>query len=200
MIVIWHLKNINNLENIVFSMVDPFVEFVDDDRTKSGAQGIVETARIQSSKDDIFEFENSPLGPDDVETVDKPGGKGYEAAPNLEEDEFQQYKNTMSETDAFSFQRSQEYWRADVDKLPAPDPRKINQQRSSEAVAQDRKRKARVTTDVDRWASDPNSYDFPFVDTTTEFNKEFSHSTLGGTKIEGKSVFSEAGDDRVFEF
>lgn len=179
---------------------DPFVDFIDDERTKSGARGIIETARIQSSKDDIFDFNSSPLEPNDVNTVDRPGGKGFEADANITDNEFEEFRATMSDSDAFSFQRSQEYWRADPDELPAPDPRDINQQRSTDAVAQDRQQKARVTTDVDRWASDPNSFDFPFVDTPPEFNDEFSRSTLSGTRIEGPSIFDEAGDDRLFEF
>ena len=180
--------------------MDPFVGFIDDDRTESGAKGVIKSAMIQSSKDDIFDFQNSPLEPNDVETVDKPGGKGFETAGHLEEDEFEAFRSTLNQSDAFTFQRNQEYWRADVDELPAPDPREVVKQREPTEVAQDRELKARVTTDVDKYASDPGSFDFPFVDTPPEFNDEFSRSTLAGTHIEGKSIFKEAGEDRLFEW
>lgn len=181
-------------------MPNPFVDFVDDQQAENGVKGIIDTARIQSSVDDVFDFSTSELEPDDVEVTERPGGKGVQQSDSITDSESEIFREKASESDAFSFQRRQEYWRADVSELPAPDPRDVTQRRSADELAQDRDEKARVTTDVDRYAADPNSFDFPFVDTPPEFNDEFSRSTLGGTRIEGESVFEESGDDDIFTF
>lgn len=50
-----------------------------------------------------------------------------------------------------------------------PDPRRVHESRSEYAQKQDKARDAKLTTDPDKYASDPNSLDFPGVDTGPEF-------------------------------
>lgn len=50
-----------------------------------------------------------------------------------------------------------------------PDPRRVHESRSDYAQKQDLARDARITTDPDQYASDPNSYDFPGIDTGPTF-------------------------------
>lgn len=52
------------------------------------------------------------------------------------------------------------------------DPVAINRRRSEEAKAADRAQDAPITTDPLQWASSPDEYDFPGVDTGPTFREE----------------------------
>jgi len=52
-----------------------------------------------------------------------------------------------------------------------PDPRVVHSDRSEYAQAQDVARDAEITTDPEEYATDPNSFDFPGVDTGPTFRE-----------------------------
>lgn len=52
------------------------------------------------------------------------------------------------------------------------DPREVHESRSEYAQSQDEARDARLTTDVEKWTSDVNSWDFPGVDTGPTFREK----------------------------
>lgn len=52
-----------------------------------------------------------------------------------------------------------------------PDPMEVHESRSEYAQRQDEARDARLTTDPEQYAKDPNSYDFPGVDTGPQFRE-----------------------------
>lgn len=54
-----------------------------------------------------------------------------------------------------------------------PNPMEVHESRSKYAQRQDEARDARLTTDPEKYASDPNSYDFAGVDTGPKFSEEF---------------------------
>jgi len=116
----------------IMCMPDPFVDFVDDQQSKNGVNGIIDTARIQSSAGDIFDFSSSELEPDDVEVTERPGGKGVQQSDTITERESEIFRDKASESDALSFQQRDDYWRADVSELPAPDPRDVAQRRGDD--------------------------------------------------------------------
>lgn len=53
-----------------------------------------------------------------------------------------------------------------------PDPRRVHEQRSEYAQNQDEARDAQITTDPVKYANDPDSLDFPGVDTGPTFREE----------------------------
>lgn len=70
-----------------------------------------------------------------------------------------------------------------------PDPFEIHESRSEYAQKQDEARDARITTDVEKWANDPDSWDFPGVDTGPTFRRE-----------QGEDFDTESFLDRFFNF
>jgi hypothetical protein len=178
---------------------DPFVDAIPDS-ADAEVTGLIGTNRLEAAKDDVFEFENSPLESSDVKVANRASGKGFETAGSLDDDEFEAFRSTLSGSDAFSFQRNESFWRADMTALDAPDPAETVEDRSPEAVEADRARKARVTTDVDLYASDPAAYDYPFVDTPPEFTEEFSESGLVGRHVNHDEIHKRAEGDGVFRY
>lgn len=53
-----------------------------------------------------------------------------------------------------------------------PDPRRVHEDRSEYAQKQDEARDAKLTTDPEEYATDPNSLDFPGVDTGPMFRQK----------------------------
>jgi len=70
-----------------------------------------------------------------------------------------------------------------------PDPRRVHQNRSTYAQRQDEARNAQLTTDPREYANDPDSLDFPGVDTGPAFRD-----------VQGEDFDTGAFIDRVFEF
>lgn len=178
---------------------DGFVPSVGSD-LKSSVGALIEHSRVEAEKDRVFDFGTSSLEESDVEVTKKPSGHGYEKSSQMTDDEFEVYQSTLSNNDAFTYRQNEEFWGiSDPAELSSPDPRKVNSGRSSSEIQADRNRKARVTTDVDKWASDPDSYDYPFVDTPTEFTDEYTRDTLAGSKTQNQEILRDAGPDRVIE-
>lgn len=90
-------------------------------------------------------------------------------------------RGQVAQSELGSRSRARDVTESDVFVLPgakttttsdAPDPREVHQDRSVYAQRQDSARDARITTDPETYASDPNSYDFPGVDTGPTFRRE----------------------------
>lgn len=179
--------------------IDPFVEEIDD-QNESDVKGLIETDRIEAELDNVFGFDSSIMERSDVKVANKPGGKGVEKTGSMDDDEFEYYTEQLNKTDKFEFNSNNEYWRANIDRLDAPNPADVAKSRSQESIDEDRDKKARVTTDVEKYASDPNSYDYPFVDTPSEFNDEFRTSTLGGSRLLFDEIRERETEDGFFEY
>ncbi len=73
-----------------------------------------------------------------------------------------------------------------------PDPRDVHSSRSQYAQRQDEARDAELTTDPAEYANDPDSFDFPGVDTGPGFESVFGES-LSATKFDTIEDRSERG-------
>lgn len=100
-----------------------------------------------------------------------------EPARNLSDDEFDTFTEARRESPVVRFDGNK---RANVVKSRAvddadlpPDPREVHEGRSETAQRQDESRDARVTVDAEQYASDPDSFDFPGVDTGPGFESVY---------------------------
>lgn len=174
--------------------IDPLTPFAQSDKDREFVGGLIRTQRAESAAEEAAK-EAPVLDADDVMVT----GAGVEPAGNLSNDEFEAFREAFSSEPGFSPRGSRRFVVNDADQLDAPDPREVIKKRSAEAVEQDRQQQARVTYDVDTYASDPNSYDFPFVDTPTEFNQSFKNeNSLIPGNID-KDAVQRARDDE-FDF
>jgi len=62
-----------------------------------------------------------------------------------------------------------------------PNPQDVHESRSKYAQRQDESRDARITTSPTTYASDPNSFDFPGVDTGPRFESTFGSDPTRGS-------------------
>jgi len=104
-----------------------------------------------------------PLGLEEL-TVEEKVESGGEPAVKTGKRKF-----TKSQLDTFL-----QATREPKSKSSERDPMQIHESRTDYAQKQDEARDARLTTDVEKWASDPNSWDFPGVDTGPQFREEQS--------------------------
>jgi len=145
---------------------NPFVPSVNENRSDK-VGGFIESKRGEFfAKMEIRETDDIQIT--DVENT----GLEIEPARSLSDSEFSAFETAMSDLPGFSRVGSREFAVAQPDELGAPDPREVNQNRSKRAIEQDRNRQAEVTTDPYKYASDPDSYDYPFVDTPESWNEE----------------------------
>jgi len=179
---------------------DPFTAGVTDS-LEPDVEGLINADRVEQEAESLFDFSGGVLDRDDVDVV-RGGryGKGVKKKSNLTDEKFSVFSNTLSESGSFEFNSAAGFWLADKSELDAPDPRQVTQSRDPDAVRQDRQRKARVTTDVGKYASDPDSYDYPFIDTPPEFKDEFTSETLTGERVRDESILDAAGRDDQFTY
>jgi hypothetical protein len=129
--------------------------------------GFIKNQRAESQLDGTFSGADN-LGPDDVAVT----GVGVEV-DGVSEAGFDEFRATMQDEPGFSFDSTRKRFQPDrEDDLIPPDPRQVAAQRDPEALAQDRRRKAPVTTDPAKYAKNPDEFDYPFVDTPRSFNEE----------------------------
>lgn len=149
--------------------------------------------RTKEAVDDIFDFGGSPLERDDIE-VNNPGSTGaakVEPAGFLADEEFESFTEQAKESEVLGWNPMTKTNYAKENQLPSESPFEAHTDRSTEAAQQDTRRKARVTTDPLLYASDPDSYDYPFLDTPTEFKEEFGDESW-------RELEERAGPDDIF--
>lgn len=149
---------------------DPLVPFARSEKDREFLRSVVTSQREKSAAEKAVR-EQPGIGPDDI----KHTGSGVQPSRSLSDSEYDSFQTALTSEPGFSQTGSRRFRANNPDKLDAPDPFEVTQQRSATAVERDRQRQARVTTDVETYASDPNSYDFPFVDTPPEFNKQYEN-------------------------
>jgi len=65
-----------------------------------------------------------------------------------------------------------------------PSPIAVSEKRTTAALQQDRQLEAEITTDPAKYASDPDSFDFPGIDTPESVNGDFiEESPLTGQQL-----------------
>lgn len=155
----------------------------------------IDQRRVEKEIDDIFAIDESPLEEDDIE-IGSSGSHGVSIEPSgyLGDEKFEAFTEQARESEALGYNRMDKtnYLKRD-EALDTPRPFAVHTDRSTEAAQQDTRRKARVTTDPEKYASDPDSYDYPFVDTPSEFKDKYDSTNWN--KFERM-----AGEDDVFEY
>jgi len=102
-----------------------------------------------------------PLGSEEL-TVEEKTESGGEPAVKTGKRKF-----TKSQLDTFlQAERGPAKEKRDID------PQELHESRNGFAQKQDEARDARLTKDVEKWANDMNSWDFPGVDTGPTFREE----------------------------
>jgi len=93
----------------------------------------------------------------------------------VDDDTFDQFRDAVSNNRAISYRGgSNDVYSSRVDEDSAPpNPYEVHESRSEYAQQQDETRDARITTSPRQYASDPDSYDFPGVDTGPRFESTF---------------------------
>jgi len=158
--------------------------------------GFVDAQRTKAELDGIFQFDQNNLEREDVEVNHRRNSASVDKTRSMTDAEFETYKNRASESDALTFSGSRKEWVVQPAELDSPDPLRTHTNRSRETMENDKNRKARVTTDPETYASDPEAYDFPFLDTPPQFEEDFVPSFVS----EGSFLERQAGEDDLFTF
>lgn len=93
----------------------------------------------------------------------------------VDDDTFDTFRGAVSNNRSISYSgNSNTVFESRVEEEEkVPNPYEVHESRSEYAQAQDEARDARITTDPEQYASDPNSFDFPGVDTGPRFESTF---------------------------
>lgn len=153
--------------------------------------------RGEEFAEDTFSFGSSPLEEDDVEVTGNTLGFRIDTNGSLDDEEFDAYKNSLNKS-GMSFVENRGHWEGSEDLLDSnniPDPVSVNESRTQEAIENDRERRAPVTSDVGKWASSPSHFDFPLIDTPSEFEDEMV-SPYGNMK----DITRAESDDELNQF
>lgn len=138
--------------------------------------------RGESVKSRIFDFDSNNLEREDIKTKGRSNGSAvFTKTDSMTDDEFETYKSEAKES-GLNFDGGERGWGASkstLDDLGAPNPARVAQERSDDALENDRNRRAQLTTDVETYASDPNRYDFPGIDTPDEYHESASKTGTG---------------------
>jgi hypothetical protein len=135
---------------------------------------------IESSREAAVALDDiEDRAPDLANDLQADRGKTTAIEPNrnLSDDEFDTFTEARRESPVLRFDGNK---RANVVKSRAvddadlpPDPREVHEARSEAAQQQDESLDARVTVDPAQYASDPDSFDFPGVDTGPGFESVY---------------------------
>jgi len=131
-------------------------------------ESFVDEKRAEAAKDDIFEFGSNNLEREDVRVKDDT--PHYEKTKSMSDEEFETYKSQAKDA---GLQWTGSSWAANdkiFDQFGVADPVEVNRDRPKENLQNDQNRRATLTTDVDKYASNPDEYDFPLLDTPDEYN------------------------------
>lgn len=157
--------------------------------------GLVQQKRTQAALVDIFEFSENNLEREDVEVGRKRRTAFVDKTGSMTDEEFDTYTEKARESDALEFSGQSKHWVAQPAEIDAPRPLVVHNDRPESVQETDKNRKARVTTDVETYASDPEAYDYPYLDTPPEFEAEFEEAVFPENEID-----RAAGDDDLFTF
>lgn len=93
----------------------------------------------------------------------------------VDDDTFESFRGAVRNNSAISYRGgSNDVYSSKVDEDSGPpNPFDVHESRSEYAQAQDEARDARITTSPRKYASDPDSFDFPGVDTGPRFESTF---------------------------
>lgn len=124
----------------------------------------------------------------------------------VDDDTFDAFRGAVSDNRSISYSGSSNtVYESRVDEQEkVPNPIEVHESRSDYAQAQDEARDARITTDPEQYASDPDSFDFPGVDTGPRFENAFgSDPSARDLKKTQESAFGEresGGLSDLFDF
>jgi len=153
----------------------------------------VDAQRTKKELPNIFNFESSPLERDDVDVQTGPRGVHVEPDGYLDDNEFSAFTDAAKESDALRYDSMDQSNFVVQSELETADPWAVHSERERETAIADTNRKATVTTDPELYATDPERYDYPFVDTPQEFRDEFESASF--SRFE-----REAGADDIFRY
>jgi hypothetical protein len=188
-----NLLLVDNEYRGMYDLDESVVDGVDESR-RGRVHSFVTNQRAQASAKRAFGTDQ-PVTRNEIQMT----GAGIRPKGDMTDKEFEAFSETMSSEPGFSRADSRTFRVSDASELDAPQPFQAATDRSAEALEDDRQQKARVTTDPYTYAADPNSYDYPFVDTPPEFTDEFAEtSSLTGQRFDFDSIREQ--DDSVFTF
>lgn len=131
--------------------------------------------RLRSSLDEIFDFDEGPLERKDVEVKKPPtgdAGANVDTTGYLGDEKFDQFVDSAKESDALHYQPRAKMWSADPEEIPVESPLAVFMSRSKQARETDLRKQAKVTNDPKKYAENPDKYDYPYLDTTQEWEKK----------------------------
>jgi len=165
--------------------------------------GLVSQERTRAQLDEIFQFDETNLQRTDVEVEPLRNTATVEKTGFLDDEEFDTFRSKASDAEALNFTKSAEAdalglsrrkYVVDPLALETPDPVTVHNDRPRDVMETDKRRKATVTIDPEQYASDPERYDYPFVDTPPEFNDIFAFPDPTG------ELETKAGRDKTFTY
>lgn len=150
--------------------------------------------RVENDLGGIFDFGSNELERDDVKVFSgKKGAATVKPDGYLDDDEFETFTEKAKESEKLGWDPMSKNNYAKGSKLSTPKPIDVHLSRDKSRAQADTDRKAKVTTDPTKYASDPTRYDYPFVDTPTEFRDEFGDKSFDDLE-------QKAGRDSIFEW
>jgi hypothetical protein len=169
---------------------------VPDEHPVSRTFSKTDVKRTRADLSSIFNFGQNSLERDDVKVTDGPKGAAT-VKPNgrLDEREFETFTEKAKSSDKLGWDPMAKQNFARGAKLDTNPPLEVHGSRDDETIQNDIQRKARVTTDPEKYAESPSRYDYPFVDTPSGFKDEFGDESFPMRKFE-----QMAGEDDVFEW
>lgn len=140
--------------------------------------GEIDRFRTEAELDEVFDFSGS-LGREDVEVTNRKGTPVVKTSGFLDDDAFGSFTEQAKDAPELGWNPTTKDNPVRTDRLSTPHPQEVHESRSEYAQKQDEARKARTTFDPGTYASDPNSFDYPFVDTPPAFEEEFTRESPG---------------------
>jgi len=140
---------------------------------KSALDRFIENARFgEAARDGLVSADPDLAGSLRVDATGREAS--VETDGYVDDETFDRFRDAKRETGAVSGNSQNRVFESRIDESNAPpDPREVHGSRSEYAQAQDEARNAQITTSPSQYASDPDSYDFPGVDTGPRFRNTF---------------------------
>lgn len=143
--------------------------------------------RTEKELDDIFDFGTNNLEREDVTVSSGKGGGKVEPSGRLSDDEFETFTEKAKASDTLGWDPMDKSNYAKTNELETQTPAGAHFGRSAEAAKQDTRREAPVTTDPEKYANNPDEYDYPFLDTTKEFREKYGDKPNAFERIDEKA-------------
>jgi len=143
-------------------------------RNRRSALGqFIDNARFgEAARDELVSADPDLAGSLRVDAIGREAS--VETDGYVDDETFDRFRDAKRDVNVVSSSSRNSVFESRIDESNAPpDPREVHQSRSEYAQAQDEARNAQITTSPTQYAADPDSFDFPGVDTGPRFRNTF---------------------------